>query len=164
MGTTRSTSLYLGVAHAAGRGDRHAGGSLTRGEAAFFKEGGVSLALLGESATGTPLGVILDATHLRAKPRHLPRARPLLAGYISRPETPKRGEGGAGDPLVGGGSGPRSLFHFAAPHFPRICLVRYRVLLQVNLPDTTALSLLVFSLFDRRAKCDSKMPIKQVNL
>lgn len=43
-----------------------AAASRIRGEAAFLEEGGVCLpALLGKSATGTLLRVIVDAAHMR---------------------------------------------------------------------------------------------------
>lgn len=95
-----------------------AAASRVRGEAAFLEEGGASFALLGQCASGAPFGMVVDVTHLRARPNNLPRERPFSVGYDT--PAPKKwsavfrwGRLWSSEPLP-----------FCSFPFPRICLVR----------------------------------------
>lgn len=100
-----------------------------RREAALLEEGGVSIAPLGECASGTPLGMIVDETHRRAKPHHLPRARPFPVGrWRTVAETLSLGEA----PVLG------AFFFLALPPPHEPALYGSVGLLQVNLSDKTA--------------------------
>lgn len=71
--------------------------SWIRGEARFIEEGGVFLALLGESVTGTLLGMVVDATHIRANLQPAATSTSVSRRiYNLAPEPPRGGAGDAG--------------------------------------------------------------------